>query len=143
MIGSVRQPPRASPSMSAKSFVVDAPRRKRPKIIPMYQGSTPTMVLTHDQPATLSSTPLGIAIVTLAQMPRCFVRSGGQEYTKVATVAATTIQKHSCRPPGVTSHASPSASAYVVHVKIQASRIVRRPLVRGRVGLLIRSISRS
>src|SRR6478672_1885319 len=99
MIGSVRHPPRASPSMSAKSFVVDAPSRKRPKIMPMYQGSTPTMVLTHDQPATLSSTPLGIAIVTLAQMPRCFVRSGGQEYTKVATVAATTIQKHSCRPP--------------------------------------------
>ena len=47
--------------------------------MPMYHGSTPTTVFTADQPATLSSTPRGIAIVTFAQMPRCFVRSGGTE----------------------------------------------------------------
>src|SRR5579885_2307982 len=78
-IGSVRQPPRRSPSMSAKSFVVVAPRRKRPKIAPMYQGSTPTIVLAEDQPATLSSVPRGIAMVMLAQIPSRFVRNGGTE----------------------------------------------------------------
>src|SRR4029453_10344149 len=46
MIGSVRHPPRASPSISAKSFVVDAPSRNRPKIPPMNHGSTPAPVLT-------------------------------------------------------------------------------------------------
>src|SRR4029453_13408434 len=79
MIGSVRHPPRASPSISAKSFVVDAPSRKRPKIAPMYQGSAPTIVFTDDQPATLSSTPRGIAMVTFAQMPRRLVGAGGTE----------------------------------------------------------------
>src|SRR5689334_14634707 len=78
-IGSVRQPPSRSPSMSAKSFVVVAPRRKSPKIAPIYHGSTPTIVLTDDQPATLSNVPRGIAIVTLAQMPSRLVRSGGIE----------------------------------------------------------------
>ena len=78
-IGSVRQPPRRSPSMSAKSFVVDAPSRKRPNIAPMYHGSTPTMVFTDDQPATFSSVPRGIAIVTFAQMPSRLVRNGGTE----------------------------------------------------------------
>ena len=38
-IGSVWQPPARSPSMSAKSLVVDAPSTKRPKIVPMNQGS--------------------------------------------------------------------------------------------------------
>ena len=65
--------------MSAKSLVVEAPSRKRPKITPMNHGSTPQIVFTHDQPATFSSTPRGMAIVTLAQMPRCLVRSGGHE----------------------------------------------------------------
>ena len=37
--------------MSAKSFVVVAPSRKSPKIEPMNQGSTPTTLLTEDQPA--------------------------------------------------------------------------------------------
>src|SRR5436309_15971583 len=78
-IGSVRQPPRRSPSMSAKSFVVVAPKRNRPKMQPMYHGSRPTIVFTDDQPATFSSTPRGIAIVTFAQMPRRFVRNGGTE----------------------------------------------------------------
>ena len=36
-------------------------------------------VLTADQPATFSSTPRGIAIVTLAQMPSRLVRKGGTE----------------------------------------------------------------
>jgi hypothetical protein len=78
-MGSVRQPPARSPSMSAKSFVLAAPSRKRPKIVPMYQGSTPMMVFTVDHPATLSSTPRGIAIVMLAQMPRRLVQIGGAE----------------------------------------------------------------
>src|SRR5262245_8404733 len=94
-MGSVLHPPRASPSMSAKSFVVEAPSRNSPKMLPMNQGSRPQIVLTHDQPATFSNTPRGMAIVMFAQMPRCFVRSGGQEYTNVAIAAATTIQKHS------------------------------------------------
>jgi len=78
-IGRVRQPPRRSPSMSAKSLVVVAPRRNSPKMHPMYQGSRPTIVFTDDQPATFSSTPRGIAIVTLAQMPSRLVRNGGTE----------------------------------------------------------------
>ena len=81
--------------MSAKSLVVVAPRRKRPKIAPMYHGSTPTIVFTDDQPATFSSTPRGIAMVTLAQMPSRFVRKGGTEYTYVQTTATLTSQKHS------------------------------------------------
>src|SRR5512135_2692945 len=78
-IGSVRHPPLRSPSMSAKSLVVVAPSRNRPKIEPMYQGSRPMMVLTVDQPATLSIAPRGMAIVRLAQMPRRLVRNGGTE----------------------------------------------------------------
>ena len=46
---------------------------------PMYHGSTPMIVFTDDQPATFSSTPRGIAIVMLAQMPRRLVRNGGTE----------------------------------------------------------------
>src|SRR5262245_60426176 len=65
-MGSVVHPPARSPSMSAKSFVDDAPRRKRPKIEPMYQGSRPRIVFTVDHPATFSSTPRGIAIVMFA-----------------------------------------------------------------------------
>ena len=40
---------------------------------PMNQGSTPKIVFTADQPATFSRTPRGMAMVTFAQMPRCFV----------------------------------------------------------------------
>src|SRR5438874_1127223 len=79
-IGSVRQPPRRSPSISAKSFVVVAPSRNRPKIAPMYHGSTPAIVFTDDQPATFSNVPRGIAIVTFAQIPSRLVRNGGTEY---------------------------------------------------------------
>jgi hypothetical protein len=111
MIGSVRHPPRASPSMSAKSFVVEAPTRNSPKIAPMNQGSNPTMVLTADQPATFSSTPRGIAIVMFAQMPRRLVRNGGTEYSTVMSVATSTIEKHSCRPAGATIHPSARATA--------------------------------
>ena len=46
---------------------------------PMYQGSTPITVFTVDQPATFSSTPRGMAMVTLAQMPWRLVRKGGAE----------------------------------------------------------------
>ena len=65
--------------MSAKSFVVEAPSRKSPKIAPMYHGSAPMTVLTDDQPATLSRTPRGMAMVMLAQMPSRLVRNGGTE----------------------------------------------------------------
>src|SRR4051812_19646259 len=99
-IGSVRQPPAASPFMSAKSLVVEAPSRNRPKIAPMNHGSRPNTVLTHDQPATFSRTPRGIAMVMLAQMPRFLVRSGGHEYTNVAAPAARAIPKHSGGPAG-------------------------------------------
>ena len=78
-MGSVSQPPALSPSMSAKSFVVEAPRTKSPKTVPMNQGSGPRIVFTVDQPATLRSSPRGTAIVTLAQMPCAFVRRGGAE----------------------------------------------------------------
>ncbi len=37
-------------------------------------------------------------------------------------VATSTIQKHSCRPPGATSQASTSATAYVTSVNIHAAR---------------------
>ena len=40
---------------------------------------SPAIVFTDDQPATLSRTPRGMAIVTLAQMPRRLVRAGGTE----------------------------------------------------------------
>src|SRR6187401_3744008 len=103
--------------MSEKSFVVAAPTRKSPKMAPMYHGSEAITVFTADQPATLSSTPRGMAIVTLAQMPRRLVRAGGTEYRNVMIVAISTIQKHSWRPPGATSQASTSAIAYVTHVK--------------------------
>src|SRR5512143_1806242 len=104
-MGSVRHPPRRSPSMSAKSLVVVAPSRNSPKIAPRNHGSSPRAVFTDDHPATFSRTPRGIAIVTLAQMPRRFVRIGGTEYSVVIAPAATTIQKHSCRPPGATNQA--------------------------------------
>jgi hypothetical protein len=65
--------------MSAKSFVVDAPRRNSPKIAPMNHGSVPKIVFTADHPATFNNTPRGMAIVTLAQMPSRFVRNGGAE----------------------------------------------------------------
>jgi hypothetical protein len=68
-MGSVSHPSARSPSMSAKSLVEAAPSRKSPKMDPMYQGSSPTIVFTVDQPATFSSTPRGMAMVTLAQMP--------------------------------------------------------------------------
>ena len=45
----------------------------------MNHGSAPRTVFTVDQPATLSSSPRGIAIVTFAQMPWRLVRSGGAE----------------------------------------------------------------
>ena len=45
----------------------------------MNHGSKPTTVFTVDQPATFSSTPRGIAIVTFAQMPSRLVRNGGTE----------------------------------------------------------------
>src|SRR3989442_4922286 len=99
--------------MSAKSFVVVAPSRKRPKIAPMYHGSTPTIVFTDDQPATFSSTPRGIAMVTFAQMPRRLVRNGGDEESRVQIAALTTRQKHSSalqelpgRRRGAASHPS-------------------------------------
>src|SRR3954468_20506321 len=117
--------------MSAKSFVVDAPSRNNPKIAPMNHGSTPATVFTHDQPATISRTPRGIAIVMLAQMPCFLVRSGGHEYTNVAAAAARTIQKHSWRPAGATSQASERAMAYAIELKIEASRTDSRPLVNG------------
>ena len=47
--------------------------------MPMNQGSTSRMVFTVDQPATFSSSPRGMAMVTLAQMPWRLVRSGGAE----------------------------------------------------------------
>src|SRR5262249_61700057 len=97
--------------MSAKSFVVVAPSRKSPKIAPMYHGSTPAIVFTDDQPATFSSVPRGIAMVTLAQMPSRLVRNGGTEYREVQTTAITTSQKHSGRPPGARSQARTSANA--------------------------------
>src|SRR3954451_18105883 len=77
--GSVLHPPRASPSMSAKSFVVEAPRRNNPMIAPMNHGSSPAAVFTDDHPATFNSTPRGIAIVMFAVRPRCFVLNGGTE----------------------------------------------------------------
>ena len=46
---------------------------------PIYHGSTPITVFTDDQPATLSSTPRWIAIVTFAQIPSRLVRNGGTE----------------------------------------------------------------
>ena len=65
--------------MSAKSLVVEAPSRNRPKIAPMNHGSAPTTVFTADQPATFNSTPRGIAIVMFAQIPSRLVRNGGTE----------------------------------------------------------------
>ena len=78
-IGSVRQPPVRSPSMSAKSLVVVAPSRNSPKMAPRNHGSNPMAVFTDDQPATFSSTPRGMAIVTFAQIPSRLVRKGGTE----------------------------------------------------------------
>src|SRR5260221_13613559 len=100
MIGRVRQPPRASPSMSAKSLVVDAPSRKSPKIAPMYHGSAPAIVFTADQPAAFSSPPRGIAIVRFAQMPSRLVRAGGPQETTLMVAARETSPKHPFPPPG-------------------------------------------
>src|SRR5207247_11444087 len=105
--------------MSAKSFVVVAPSRNRPKIAPMYHASTPAIVFTDDQPATFSSTPRGIAIVTFAQIPNRFVRSGGIEYAPVQTTAIATSQKHSLRPRGATSQARTMAGTWQTAVKRQ------------------------
>lgn len=101
------------------------------------------MVFTDDHPATFRRTPRGIAIVRLAQRPNRFVRRGGAEYATVRAVAATTIQKHSRRPPGATSQASAHAAAYAATVNPHASARVRRPLGRGRPGLFTRSIAMS
>ena len=60
--------------MSAKSLVDAAPRRKRPKMLPMYHGSRPRIVFTVDQPATLSRTPRGMAMVMFARSPRRLVQ---------------------------------------------------------------------
>ena len=66
--------------MSAKSLVEAAPSRKRPITPPMYQGSVKPTWATIAQPATLSRTPRGMAMVKLASMPRIFVRpSSGAE----------------------------------------------------------------
>ena len=78
-----------SPSMSEKSLVVAAPRRKRPKIEPMYHGSRWYTDATIDQPATFRRQPRGTAMVTFAPMGCAFVRPhAGAEYTKVATMPA-------------------------------------------------------
>src|SRR5262249_61001612 len=111
--------------MSAKSFVVVAPSRNRPKIAPMYHGSTPAIVFTDDQPATFRSVPRGIAMVTFAQMPRRLVRNGGTEYRNVHTTAMTTSQKHSRRQCGARNHASTSGSRYVTTLKRQPCAPVR------------------
>src|SRR5260370_42336698 len=103
--------------MSAKSLVVVAPRRNRPKMQPMYHGSTPMIVLTDDQPATFSRTPRGIAMVTFAQIASRLVRSGGTEEMYVQATATATSQKHSCRPRGETRHARTSASTSGMVVK--------------------------
>ena len=76
----------------------------------MNQGSTPITVFTVDQPATFSSRPRGIAIVTFAQIPWRLVRKGGAEYAQTRTLVNSTIQKHSRRPSGAASHASTQAS---------------------------------
>ena len=91
---------------------------------PMYQGSRPKMVFTVDQPATFSSRPRGIAMVTLAQMPWRLVRRGGAEYAHTSTLVKSTIQKHSRRPPGAASQARTQATSKVASVKPQASRMV-------------------
>ena len=72
--GSVSHPPARSPSASEKSFVDEAPRRKRPKRPPIAHGSAENAEATSVQPATFRSVPRGIAIVTFAQTPRRFVR---------------------------------------------------------------------
>src|SRR5262245_8135643 len=117
--------------MSAKSLVVVAPRRNRPNIAPMYQGSRPTIVFTDDQPATFNSTPRGMAMVTFAQIPSRLVRNGGTEYRYVHTTATATSQKHSCLPFGATSHARTSANTYVTFVNHQTCAIVSLPLGSG------------
>src|SRR5512143_1365090 len=99
--------------MSAKSLVVEAPRTNRPKIVPMNHGSAPRIVFTVDQPATFSSSPRGIAIVTFAHTPCRFVRSGGAEYAHTRTLVKSTIQRHSrwlSRPGGLARNASTHAS---------------------------------
>ena len=59
------------------------------------------------------------------------------------TLATTTIQKHSRRPPGLTSQAATSARTQQTAVNHHASAIPRRPEGSGRSGLAIRSIPRS
>ena len=107
-IGSVWQPPARSPSMSAKSLVVDAPSTKSPKIAPMNHGSGSKIVFTVDQPATLSSMPRGIAIVMLAHRPWRFVRKrrrrvGPDQHAREEDdpeALAVRLEPHGRREPG-------------------------------------------
>src|SRR5438132_1632231 len=81
-IGSVRQPPARSPSISEKSFVEAAPNRKNMNTEPMNQGSldarngarAANAYATIVHPATLSRQPRGIAIVRFAPIACAFVR---------------------------------------------------------------------
>ena len=98
------------PSMSAKSLVVDRAQQEQPEHRADEPGLDAGHRLHRDQPATLSRTPRGIAIVTFAIRPRCFVLNGGTEYAMVKPAAARTSQKHSCRPSGATSQARTSAA---------------------------------
>ena len=61
------QPWARSPSMSEKSLVEVAPRRKSAKIPPIAQASPCRTDATNDQPATFRSPPRVTAIVKLAQ----------------------------------------------------------------------------
>src|SRR4029453_1643465 len=106
--------------MSAKPLVDHAPSTNRPKMSPMNQGSSPMTVFTVDQPATFSSTPRGIAIVTLVQMPCRFGRKGGAEEAQTSPLVNSTIQKHSRRPSGAASQANTQATTNVATVKPQA-----------------------
>ena len=142
-IGSVRQPPRASPSMSAKSLVVDAPSRNSPKIAPMYQGSRPNTVFTarpagdlqqhaardRDRHVRPDAVPLGAqrrhrieygATMATSDDPEAFVPAARRDQPR----------QHERDRVGD-------------DVNIHASRRESRPLVSGRFGLLTRSMSRS
>ena len=84
-------------------------------------------------------------MVMFAQMPRFFVRSGGHEYTKVRTSGD---QHHpealrDGRLAPINHCQQRQTTAYAIHVKTHGPGIFMRPLVSGRLGLLIRSISRS
>ena len=80
VIGSVRQPPARSPSMSLKSFVDAAPRRKSMNTEPMNHGSAVVAWATIVQPATFSRQPRGMAMVRFAPIGCALVRpSAGTE----------------------------------------------------------------